>query len=114
MDSSLAEAERLLNIVDVKGTGEIDFDEFCTFFIMLKRGDERLSQYNELLNTIRNTPLGNLEHQCELRELKMNFITIEERQATALHAATFVLEVCNLHSLYLLLLTYCIIYFSCI
>ena len=94
MDSSLAEAERLLSIVDTKGTGEIDFDEFCTFFIMLKRGDERLSQYNELLNNIRNTPLGNLEHQCEVRELKMNFITIEERQATALHPATFVLEVC--------------------
>ena len=93
MDSSLEEAEKMLNIIDVDGSGEIDFEEYCTFFVMLKRGDERLSKYQDLLNNIRNTPLGNLEHQCKMRELTMSFVVVEEREATALHPATFVVEV---------------------
>lgn len=93
MDSSLEQAEELLNIVDTDQSGEIDFDEFCTFIIMLKRGDERMTKYQQLLTNIRNTPLGNLEHQCELRELKMQFVTIEEREPTAMHPALFVVEV---------------------
>lgn len=93
MDSSLEKAEELLNIVDADGSGEIDFEEFCTFIIMLKRGDERLSQYQQLLTNISNTPLGNLEHQCKMRDLKMTFATLEEREATSLHPAMFVVEV---------------------
>ena len=82
----------MLALVDTDHTGEINFEQFCTFFIMLKRGDERMALYADLMNTVKNTALGALEHQCEMRELKMQFITVEERESTALSPAMFVLE----------------------
>ncbi len=93
MDASLQKAEELLAVVDHDGSGEIDFEEFCTFFVMLKRGDERIAAYSALLSNLKDTPLGALEHQCGLRDLKMKFVTIEERQPTAMNPALFVVEV---------------------
>lgn len=108
MDASLERAEDLLLIIDQDGNGELDFDEFCTFFVMIKRGDERLVDFQELLEKIHRTPLGSLEHQAQLRELEMKFVTIEEREATALHPAIYVVEVYFMHCLHFMYFMYCI------
>ncbi len=93
MDSSLERAEELLNIVDADKSGEIDFDEFCKFIVMIKRGDERLSSFGSLLEKINSTPLGELERQCKNRDLKIKFIIVEERPASLTNPTLYVVEV---------------------
>ena len=92
MDASLDKAEELLNIVDADGSGEIDFDEFCHWIVMIKDGDERFASFNEMLSKINNTPLGDLEHQAQLRGFTLKFETIEIRPATATQPQMFVVE----------------------
>lgn len=49
MEASLKEAEELLAIIDEDGSGEISFDEFCGFIIMIKKGDTRVGNFGGLL-----------------------------------------------------------------
>jgi hypothetical protein len=93
MDASLERAEELLKIVDVDGSGEIDFNEFCNFIVMIKKGDERLSGFSSLLEKLNDTPLGQLEHQARSRGFTMKFVVVEERPATLSAAPCFVVEV---------------------
>ena len=92
MDHSMEEAEKLFKIIDTDGGGELDFEEFVGFIVMLKKGDSRLSAFSSVLETLRNTPLGALEDQCKARGLKMRFITLEERPATSQQAGAFIVE----------------------
>lgn len=92
MDASLEKAEELLKIVDADGSGEIDFDEFCHWIVLIKEGDERFAAFNDMLDKIHNTPLGDLEHQAKLRNFQLKFVTVEIRPATATQPQTFVVE----------------------
>ena len=92
MDHSMEEAEKLFKIIDTDGGGELDFEEFVGFIVMLKKGDSRLAQFSKVMENLKNTPLGSLENQCRARGLKMRFITLEERPATSQQAAAFVVE----------------------
>ena len=51
-------AVELLEIVDVDGSGEIGFDEFCRFIILMKKGEGAFAEFNKLLDMINETPLG--------------------------------------------------------
>jgi hypothetical protein len=85
-------AEELLNIVDTDKSGEIDFDEFCHFIVMIKQGDPRVGQFQSLLDKINATPLGELERQAVTRGLKVRFLVAEVRPATLTNPTVFVLE----------------------
>ena len=92
MDHSMEEAEKLFKIIDTDDGGELEFEEFVGFIVMLKKGDSRLAQFSNVLDNLKNTPLGALENQCKARGLKMRFITLEERPGTSQQAAAFVVE----------------------
>lgn len=51
-------AIELMKIVDVDGSGEIDFDEFCRFIILMKKGEGAFQEFNKLLDIINETPIG--------------------------------------------------------
>jgi hypothetical protein len=51
-------AIELMEIVDVDGSGEIDFDEFCRFIVLLKKGEGAFAEFSKMLDTINQTPLG--------------------------------------------------------
>ena len=93
MDASMDMAMELLEIVDVDKSGEIDFDEFCNFIVMLKRGDPRLSGYSSMLNVLNSTPLGELERQASSRNLKIRFVIVEKREATLTQPTNYIVEV---------------------
>ncbi|RYH28302.1 EF-hand domain-containing protein [archaeon] len=93
LDFSLEKAEELLKIVDQDGSGEIDFEEFCTFVVLIKKGDDRLKDFGSLLEKINSTPLGELERQAQYRGLKVEFEIVEEREATLLNPTLYVAEV---------------------
>lgn len=92
-DHSLEKAEELLKIIDTDGSGEIDFNEFCQFFVMIKRGDERLSKYSGFMDKLHSTPLGELERQAKYRDLRINFRIVEIREASLTNPTLYVVEV---------------------
>jgi len=92
MEASLEKAEELLAMVDGDGSGEIDFDEFCTFIVLIKEGDEKLAAFNDLLENIHETPLGTLEKAAKQQGYKLAFFTVEQREATATNPAIYVVE----------------------
>ncbi len=98
MDASLDRAEELLAIVDVDKSGAIDFDEFCRFIVLIKRGDERLSSFGSMLEKLNSTPLGELERQCRNRGLAIKFIIVEERPASLVNPTLYVVEVYGVHN----------------
>jgi hypothetical protein len=85
-------AVELMEIVDVDGSGEIDFEEFCRFIILMKKGEGAFAEYNKLLDMMSETPLGMLEAQAKVRNLTMKFQVIEEREATASNPPLYVVE----------------------
>ncbi len=93
LDYSLDKAEELLRIIDVDGSGEIDFAEFCSFFVMIKRGDERLGKYANVIEKLHSTPLGELERQAKFRELKVTFQIVEIREASLTNPTLYVVEI---------------------
>lgn len=93
MHATLEKAENLLNLVDVNNTGEIGFEDFCKFIVLIKRGDDRFVQFSSMLTKIGESPLFELERQVKSRDLKINFLVVEERKATVLLPPTFVVEV---------------------
>jgi hypothetical protein len=93
LDYSIDKAEELLAIVDTDKSGEIDFEEFCSFFVMMKRGDERLSKYTSLIENINSTPLGELERQCVFRNLAFSFHIVEIREASLTNPTLYIMEV---------------------
>jgi hypothetical protein len=92
MDFTLEKAEELLKIVDTDGSGEIDFNEFCGFIVMIKKGDERLKGFGNMLDKIRSTPLGELERQAKLRDFKIQFRIVEIRAANLTNPTIYVVE----------------------
>jgi hypothetical protein len=96
MDHSLEQAQELMNAVDKDGSGVIDFSEFCRFVALLKQGDEKFSKFSKLIDNLNNTPLGFLEMQSKLRNLKPAFRLVEEREANATTTAICVVEVITL------------------
>jgi hypothetical protein len=84
--------QELIAIIDEDGSGEIDFDEFVDFIIMLKQGDSRLAGFGQMLENLKNTPLGSLEQQCNSRGLSFKFATLEIREATMSQPPCFVVE----------------------
>lgn len=92
MDSSLERADELIKLVDADGSGEIDFPEYCRFIILVKNGDERFASFSGMVDKIKETPLGELEHQLVMRNLRSHFVTIEVREATAFSPQIFVVE----------------------
>ena len=93
MEASLKKAEELLLIVDTDKSGEIDFDEFCNFIVMMKRGDERLEGFSHLLGILNSSPLGELERQSINRGLKITFEIVEKREATLTMPTTYIVDV---------------------
>ncbi len=96
LDYSLDRAENLLSILLEEGQEELNFDGFCKFFILLKRGDERLGEFQSIIDQFNSTSLCVLEAQAKTRDLKINIVTLEEREMTSTHPATFVVEVIEL------------------
>lgn len=92
MDFSIEKAEEMLALVDKDGSGEIEFDEFCHFIAMVKRGDERMMQFGAILDKLNSTPLGELERQAKLRNLKIAFAIVEVRAASATNPTIYVVE----------------------
>ena len=93
MHATLEKAENLLNLVDVNNTGEIGFDDFCKFIVLIKRGDDRFIQFSTMLSKIGESPMFELERQVKSRNLRIHFQVVEERKATVLLPPTFVVEV---------------------
>lgn len=93
MDFSIEKAESLMKIVDVDGSGEIDFEEFCGFIVMIKRGDDRLKDFGSLLEKIKTTPLGELERQSASRGFKIVFRVVEIRPSSLVNPTLYVVEV---------------------
>ena len=92
METSIEEAGKLLKLIDTDGSGEISFDEYIKFIVLVKNGDLRLVQYAGILGKMQETPLGELEKQCRMRDLKMEFFTVEVREATAFSPKMIVVE----------------------
>ena len=92
MDFSIEKAEEMLQLVDKDGSGEIEFDEFCHFIAMIKRGDERLAQFGAILEKLNATPLAELERQANLRNLKIKFEIVEVRPASVTNPTIYVVE----------------------
>lgn len=93
LEFTLEKAEELLAIVDADGSGEIEFDEFCRFVVMIKKGDERVGKFNSLIDKLNATPLGELERQATSRNLSLKFIIAEVRPASLTNPTIYVLEV---------------------
>ena len=93
MEASMEMAKDLLDVVDVDKSGEIDFDEFCNFIVLLKRGDPRLKGISSMLTVLNATPLGELERQATSRNLKISFAIMEKREATLTNPTTWIVEV---------------------
>jgi hypothetical protein len=92
-DYSLEKAEELLKLIDTDGNGSIDFAEFCHFFVMMKRGDERVAKFSSLMDKLHSTPLGELERQAQYRDLTVKFKVVEVREASLTNPTLFVVEV---------------------
>lgn len=92
MDFTLEKAEELLQLVDIDKSGEIDFDEFCEFIVLIKRGDERFSNFSSLIDKLHSSPLGELERQAMYRELKTSFKIVEIREASLSQPTTYIVE----------------------
>jgi hypothetical protein len=73
LDSDMAKAEQLMNAVDADHSGEIDFEEFCSFIVMVKRGDERVAAFSSIIEKIGESPLFELERQVKTRDLIIKF-----------------------------------------
>ena len=58
MEATLEKAEELMAMVDKDGSGEIDFEEFCEFIALVKEGDERFKAFDNIMENIKDTPLG--------------------------------------------------------
>lgn len=83
----------LNNFLKIFILGTINFDEFCRFFVLLKEGDSRLQNLQLLLSKIHDTPLGALEKQAKLRDLKIRFVFIDQKEADANTPPRIILEV---------------------
>jgi hypothetical protein len=92
MDSSIEKAKTLLGMIDKDHTGEIDFEEFCRFFVMLKLGDNRLNEFKPILSKLSKAPLGRLEYQSKVRGLTTRFIVTHGTRSTVA-AALYTAEV---------------------
>ena len=56
MEATLEKAEELMALVDQDGSGEIEFDEFCEFIVLIKDGDERFRKFDSILENVSQTP----------------------------------------------------------
>ncbi len=93
LEFTIEKAEELLNIVDADKSGEIEFEEFCKFVVMIKKGDERVGKFNSLIDKLNATPLGELERQATTRGLSLKFVVSEVRPASLTNPTIYVLEV---------------------
>jgi Ca2+-binding EF-hand superfamily protein len=55
---SADKASRLMKLIDLNGSGEVDFAEFCRFFILLKKGDKSFAEFKGFLDLVYETPIG--------------------------------------------------------
>lgn len=58
---SAEKASRLMKLIDLDGSGEVEFPEFCRFFILLKKGDGAFAEFKGFLDLVYETPLGTFE-----------------------------------------------------
>lgn len=93
LDADLEKAEEYMAIVDTDKSGEIEFDEFCNFVVMVKRGDERVAKFSNIIAKIGESPLFELERQVKNRNLKIQFRHIEERAPSLTQPTVQVMEV---------------------
>eukprot|EP00605_Chrysophyceae_sp_TOSAG23-4_P002678 GSChrysophyteH1.ASY1.ANO1.2954.1 assembled CDS len=92
MEATLEKAEELMALVDTDGSGEIEFDEFCEFIVLIKEGDERFRKYDAIMDNVSQTPLGQLEKAAGQQNFKLHFQTVEHREATATNPPVYVVE----------------------
>ena len=92
LDASLEKAEELIALVDKDGSGEIEFDEFCEFIVLVKEGDERYAKFDAIMANVKETPLGKLEAAAKTQGFSVRFQTKEVREATATNPPVYVVE----------------------
>ena len=93
MGHQMEEATKLMAELDTDGSGEMDWDEFCEFFSRIVRGDSTLRGFAKLTEQLNETPVSMLAEQAKKRDMEVDFKLLEERVATSMHAAHYVLEV---------------------
>lgn len=92
IETTIKVAEELLEVIDADKNGEIDFNEFCTFIVLMKRGDPRLMRFHSMLNKLSTTPLGELERQARSRNLKITFKLAQRRVGSLTNPTTYIIE----------------------
>ena len=93
MGHQMDEAMKLMQELDTDGSGEMDWDEFCEFFSRIVRGDTSLRGFAKLTEQLNETPVSMLAEQAKKRDMEVGYKLLEERVATSMHAAHYVLEV---------------------
>jgi EF-hand domain pair len=54
LDNTSKKAAEVFAVLDQDGSGEIDFDEFCEFIVLLKNHDDRFVGFADVLDSITN------------------------------------------------------------
>ena len=93
MEHAMDSAVKLMTELDTDGSGEMDWDEFCEFFSRIVRGDSTLRGFAKLTEQLNETPVSMLAEQSQKRDMEVDYKLKEERVATSMHAAHYVIEV---------------------
>lgn len=79
LEANIIASVEFIRTIAAFGKPDICFDEYCRFVVMIKNEVESVYPYRGFLDLIKKTPLGFLEHQTDIRGLKIKFFLLEEK-----------------------------------